>query len=34
MNAKIMNKKRILPKRRANQETGSDKLSQVVIIGP
>lgn len=34
MNPKIMNKERILPKRRANQETSSDKLSQAVILGP
>lgn len=33
MNPKIMNKKRIMPRRRADRETGSDKLSHAVLIG-
>lgn len=34
MNPAIMNKEMILPKRRANQETGFDTLSQALISGP
>ena len=34
MKPEIMNKEMLLPKRRANQETSFDKLSQALVSGP